>query len=276
MIDVLTFINMAQEQGFGKSFCKEHLNSVCEKLGIQTAYFSVPQVLLLKQQYCAIWNRLIKQELEKREIKWLVHFTRSENIESILKYGLIPRKKLEYDKIPFVYTDESRWDNHKGICLSITTPNTEMLQKKIQCGYKFTLLLFNANELLLDGSFILPHFYYTNSASEEIRHNKRFNEIDGSYSSVEAFKFMFKERLDVQLSFRKRIKQRTINHAKNDTTDIQAEVVIKKTIPPKYIKKIIPIYLKDLIIKEKLKEKIDKEMQDTVYINELIQHFKER
>ncbi|MDR2100299.1 MAG: hypothetical protein LBP40_05705 [Campylobacteraceae bacterium] len=185
---------------------------------------------------------------------------------------------MEHNKIPFVYTDESRWDNNRdGICLSVTIPNIDMLSSKMRdYNYEFTLLLFDANELLFDDYFSLPLFYYTNGASNEIRYCRRIDEIDGSYSSVEAFKFMFKEKFDVFLSSYTRVEQRTINHAKNDTTDIQAEVVIKETIPSKYIKETIPISLKDLIRKENLKDKINKKMQDTKYINELIQHFKER
>jgi hypothetical protein len=230
---------------YGSSFLKENLDSAYKEIDIRTnssgINFSKEKAEFLRQCFRKIWKSQIEQEIKEREIKTLVHFTRLENLPSILKNGLVPRTKLENEKVPFLYSDEQRIDhNRDGICLSITTPNTKMLSAKMRNkSYEFVLLLFNASELLLNDDFTrLPKFYYTNCASTEILGNRRINEIE-SYSSVGAFKFMFKEKFDVQLSYDGDPNRERTNHSKNETTDIQAEVVICETIPPSYIKDIV-------------------------------------
>jgi hypothetical protein len=185
------------------------------------------------------WRKSIEEEIERREIKLLVHFTRIENLPNILRLGLVPRDKLSGGFYPT--DDERRDDNLDGNCLSITYLNEKMLWSKIRdCGYKFAFLVFDIKEALF-GDYLssLPKFFYTNSASNEIRRDMRINELNGSYSSVEAFKFMFKDEFDVRLSTYTRQEKRNERTPLNHTTDIQAEVVICDTIPPHYIKEII-------------------------------------
>jgi hypothetical protein len=139
-------------------------------------------------------------------------------------------------------TDDNRLDRNKdGNCLSITHPNEKMLQSKIEkSGYKFAFLIFDINKVLFGDYWSLPpKFYYTNSASKEIRDNIRIDELGGSYSSVEAFRFMFKDEFIVSLSYGTRPERRKGDTPPNRTTDVQAEVVIRAIIPPDYIKKII-------------------------------------
>ncbi len=77
----------------------------------------------------------IKDEVIRRKIPYLVHFTHENNILSILKNGLIPRTKLEEDGIEFTYNDPIRAEtlkyklDFKGVCLSIAHPNTYLLEK---------------------------------------------------------------------------------------------------------------------------------------------------
>jgi len=103
--------------------------------------------LLIKLDCCVrLCCRLIKQfavfknltenmnEIEgiakQRNIRWLVHFTRVENLESILKNGLIPRNNFEeLDNEPLT-NDKIRLDGYlNATSLSIEFPNYRMFWK---------------------------------------------------------------------------------------------------------------------------------------------------
>jgi len=73
--------------------------------------------------------RAIREILRKRDIKYLVHFTRAENLSSIEKYGLLPLDELENKKIAYIQNDEKRLDHTKAICMTITRPNWPLFQK---------------------------------------------------------------------------------------------------------------------------------------------------
>jgi hypothetical protein len=187
------------------------------------------------------WRKSIEEEIERRKIEDLVHFTRIENLPNILRLGLVPRAELSSGFYPT--DDERRDDNLDGNCLSITRPNGKMLQSKINHGYKLALLVFDIKEALF-GDYLssLPKFFYTNSASNEIRYGRRIIETDelgGSYSNIEAFRFMFKDEFNVTVSYEVKTKRRYSGMPLKYTTDIQAEVVICDIIPPHYIKEII-------------------------------------
>lgn len=68
--------------------------------------------------------------VEQRGIKYLVHFTRIENLTSIFNNGLIPINNLERNVKNFFYNDELRLDNCRDAnCLSIQFPNYKMFYK---------------------------------------------------------------------------------------------------------------------------------------------------
>ena len=70
-------------------------------------------------------------ELAKaKEIKYLVHFARVENLPSIALYGLISRQLLVQNNLPHFYNDNLRLDNLPNtISLSVTFPNYKMFFK---------------------------------------------------------------------------------------------------------------------------------------------------
>lgn len=69
----------------------------------------------------------MKDFVEKKGIKYLVHFTRLENLTSILEDGLIPRNELESSAINATFNDEHRYDNCKdALCCSVSHPNYKM------------------------------------------------------------------------------------------------------------------------------------------------------
>ena len=72
----------------------------------------------------------MKDILKERQIEWLFHFTRAENLPNIMEFGLMPRSKLETFEINFSHNDDYRFDNcTDAVCASIEFPNNE---KKLQ------------------------------------------------------------------------------------------------------------------------------------------------
>ena len=76
-------------------------------------------------------NRVAIEEFAKtRGIRSLVHFTRVENVASILERGLLSRLDLGRKEIRAVINDRERFDRHLGaISLSIEFPNYKMFFK---------------------------------------------------------------------------------------------------------------------------------------------------
>lgn len=76
-----------------------------------------------------------KERIEKlleiaknHNIEYFVHFTRLENLDSIIQKGIITRSELNFKQINYQYTDENRFDNQLNtISLSVTFPNYKML-----------------------------------------------------------------------------------------------------------------------------------------------------
>lgn len=73
----------------------------------------------------------IREYCQKREIRSLYHFTPSQNLESILKFGLMPREELDRGGFSYEKTDQNRMDGALGaLSLSISFPNYLMFYKK--------------------------------------------------------------------------------------------------------------------------------------------------
>jgi len=69
----------------------------------------------------------IKKIVREREIEYVFHFTRIDNLDSILNYGILGRTQLENRAISFQYNDEYRIDRQvSAICCSIGHPNYRM------------------------------------------------------------------------------------------------------------------------------------------------------
>ncbi len=70
---------------------------------------------------------MIKTEVQKREIKHVLHFTKIENLPSIIQNGLLPRANLDSCNIAYHHNDEIRVDYcENASCLSISFPNYKM------------------------------------------------------------------------------------------------------------------------------------------------------
>lgn len=72
----------------------------------------------------------MEDSVKKRNIDYLWHFTRLENVHSILANGLMPRADLEAANSTATYNDAYRADGQKSAnCLSIGHPNYKMFYR---------------------------------------------------------------------------------------------------------------------------------------------------
>ena len=68
----------------------------------------------------------IKEIVDQRKIKYLLHFTRLENLDSILANGLLPRGVCAARGVEPVTNDAYRLDFTDAICLSVSFPNYKL------------------------------------------------------------------------------------------------------------------------------------------------------
>ena len=74
-------------------------------------------------------NDELKNYIEQKDIKKLIHFTDSRNLESILKYGLLSKNELDRLNFTYKFNDDKRLDGCLDfISLSVTKPNIFLLQ----------------------------------------------------------------------------------------------------------------------------------------------------
>ena len=124
-----------------------------------------------------VWNNRaaqIRHFCVERGITKLLHFTRIENLRSILREGLLSRETLDSRGQQYCFNDQDRVDDYKNaVCLSISFPNYRMFysireEKKgeeVNDAY-WTVLLLDAEVLWeLDCAFCQE-----NASSNRVRH----------------------------------------------------------------------------------------------------------
>ncbi len=191
---------------------------VCEKAkshhsGVKEE--SVPNEAISKQQ-------LYIDYLSSRGVKYFVHFTPEENIDSIMENGLRPRSE---QTIKGTTTDNLRLDlKLDALSLSISFPNYQMFyRKRKEMDTTNFVILRIAIDVLKEFNSDKIAFYSANAASGEAMVGQF-----ADHCSLDALKEMFAET-------DKRMK----NLPKEYTTNPQAEVMIKGIIPSGYIKEMV-------------------------------------
>jgi ssDNA thymidine ADP-ribosyltransferase, DarT len=174
----------------------------------------------------------LRQEVNRRRIEYLIHFTPTINLLSIFEQGkLLSRAFLEqldidqtdiFDYIEF--TDDVRFDDKSFINLSIQHPNSFLFNRFRQKTSNETHI--NWCVLKINKKYIYYHdtmFSVTNAANS---HNKRNIGVTGG---INKFKQMFAETLQIVTSYNSRIISRNGLKSKYPT-DEQAEVLVKNEI----------------------------------------------
>ena len=173
----------------------------------------------------------IRGFVERRKIRWLCHFTRKENLESIKKHGLLTIDSLNYRGLSRYVTDTHRMDKHKTLlCLSISKPNMPMLVSKAK-KHEYCLLLIDASIL-----YSKKCLFYKSNAAMQV---KNFND-DTQNIGYKALAAMFNKQTQVySTSSNCTIRcDRKLRHPCEPTLE-QAEVQCFDDIEPVYILHII-------------------------------------
>ena len=177
--------------------------------------------------------RCCKAILEKRKIKYLLHFTNIKNLQSILENNLCPVSYLQKHNINYINNDTKRLDNKLDcISLSIEYPNSYML-KSYMIKDRFCLLILNAQKVLLYNN-CTKYYLYCNAAR-----NDAAQWLETEVLSRDKYlENMFMEhnpdtRENCQYS---RLEKRLKDYL---PTNVQAEILFKGIISSAYVESIV-------------------------------------
>ncbi len=164
----------------------------------------------------------LRSFLRVNQIDTLYHFTRIENLASILNFGLLPRKVLETKKISSIFNDPFRYDNcTNATCLSIEFPNYKMFYslRMAEPNTKWVVLKLN-----IDILFEYKCAYCWANAGDASMYNKPLQSRMGTDAFIDLYSNHngYPKREETKI---------------NDwfPTNPQAEVLVFDVIPLKYI-----------------------------------------
>jgi len=177
----------------------------------------------IKEKQCRA--KSIQSFSVEREIKKLIHFTRLNNLKSILSHGLLGRSSLERMSSTDrpIFNDAHRFDGYpEAICLSISFPNYRMFYKLNSTNQKEWVLLTLESYILWEFDCA---FFEENAASNSAKQIALPRRKEYS-SLVQMF-------MDYPPN-----KRQDLGIPNNYTTNPQAEVLVLEPIAPKYISEI--------------------------------------
>ncbi|WP_375276472.1 DarT ssDNA thymidine ADP-ribosyltransferase family protein [Alteromonas australica] len=164
----------------------------------------------------------MKRAVEARGIRQLVHFTRYENLQSILGSGLKPRSILEEEQFGTVYNDVFRADGRRWAnCLSIDHPNYKMFYslRNSVVNQNWVVIVFKPSIL-----WELPCLFTKENAATNLMASMSNEDLSG----VRAFESMF-------LEAEGKASREAVGLNSYEPTNPQAEVLVGTTITPNYI-----------------------------------------
>ena len=182
-------------------------------------YTPISYQKFLYEKYGIMYENIeIIKKIDERNIERFVHFTNIKNLDSILSEGLLPVEKLREQGIEYVGNDPERKDDRlDASSLSVSAPNYKMF-----CSYRckcpnesWVVISYHAKSV----ADLNCAYFDTNAASNsflECAWNAR--------TRVRAFESMFTKERQGLYSY--------------ETTDPQAEVMVKDIIPSEYINEI--------------------------------------
>lgn len=177
-------------------------------------------------------NRPLMNALNKRKILELYHFTRIENLKSIVEMGIWPREEIKKSNISYICNDEVRAEGMEECsCVSIEFPNKWLLQSYMErtLDSDWVLIKLDAKLLLNQKNYYAEYNAATYSVKEDLR----------TKTSVESFEKMFVEIVSVQKSNGYQMQYERKNLVSYLPTSDQAEILVEGIISPCYIKAII-------------------------------------
>lgn len=157
-----------------------------------------------------------------KKIPLLVHFTRAENVQSIMENGLLPVSMARENGIKPVVNDEMRLDGRmNGTSLSIAFPNGSLFYRfrNDNPGVDWVILAISNSVLWSKEVLFCRHnaadCRISNLSSDELR-------------TADAFAAMFDEAEGIETRASQGLKD-------FDPTDVQAEALVMEPIEPEFI-----------------------------------------
>ncbi len=195
--------------------------------------------LIEKYENEKLRTKLTKEQLEvfdllkNRGINKLVHFTSKENLNNILKFGLLSIKQLREKNILYRNLDNNRWEGEPDyISLSVTKRNRAYFTKHLN---------HNLIEIYMDAELLWEILDTNGNLKKRI-----YSNMNAAYkyslkgSSISDFENMFANKVENSkyndTDRKTRIRDTSISS--NETTDYQAEILFKEWIPIKYFSEI--------------------------------------
>lgn len=168
-------------------------------------------------------RELIEIDSSIRKIKEVLHFTPRENLRSIATHGLLSRMQLKHRGLSFHSTDSCRIDQRLDhISLSIARLNSQMLMAKGMDKQPRSYAVCVVDPSVL---WELDCLFFPENAA----HHRNRGLAEANFSSYEAFAAMLDGRLSRALG---KLGSLSVPF------DGQAEVMIRKGVPLRYIRKI--------------------------------------
>lgn len=209
-----------------------------EPQSINEKYQRLSELESAERQAVARWEkeievaeqrRIYSYLTEKRQVKYLVHFTPLANLHSILRYGILPRTEIERRGLNAITPDATRYDYQlQYSSFSISFPNYQMFyNKRNNTIHEYVVLLIDPSIILNVPLASISYLPY-NAAS-------RFTGNVTDYTGERAAKALFQNVSIGEYLFDRVV----LDIPPSYTTNPQAEVFIKAEIPPEYIRFIV-------------------------------------
>lgn len=172
----------------------------------------------------------IKKFLDERRIHYLIHFTDAKNIASIKENGILSIEELKKRGLVYIRNDENRHDNAPDyISLSVSGINQYLYRtfKNINQTIEHGVAVIINAELLYKEIDTSRIYCNTNAATATSNKGEALKDLEVMFSdTVEYITAMGVER---------KIDRNVERRASYESTDIQAEILWNKRVPPEYI-----------------------------------------
>lgn len=182
---------------------------------------------------CDEQKQKVRELVERRNINSLIHFTRQENLLSILQHGLVPVNLQQEMKIESIHNDDQRIDEQlDATSLSIEFPNYSLFYQFRKYKYPDSkwIVLDVDKEVLFCPSRVI--FYCRTNAASVLPRTSNTMDL----CKADSFENLFCESAltkDNKLNYRS-----ALQIGNNIPTDPQAEILISGIIESQYINKI--------------------------------------
>lgn len=167
----------------------------------------------------------IQEFVDERGIKFLMHFTRARNLDSILARGLVPRDTLILEGFDGL-NDQYRIDGTNAVCLSIGFPNYKMFYgiQKDHGGETWVILVIHPQALWdLDCVFCTANAASNGVTAVPLQQRKGLAAFQAMYAD-----WPTKQRAE-------------LNIPDNYPTNPQAEVLALQGVPRQYVLGIVTL-----------------------------------